>query len=104
LTIRQYLERRSGIYARGTCAFLLLAGALVTSAPKIFVIRFTFAVLIGAVVLAAFWSLFHIPCPKCAKPMGSTGFWTAIGRRVAPAQCPHCNVNLDVEAPGSPER
>jgi hypothetical protein len=104
LTIRQYLERRSGRYARGTCVFLLLAGALVTSAPRIFAIRFAIAVLIGAVVVAAFWSLFHIPCPKCSTSMGSTGFLTAIGRRVAPAQCPHCSVNLDVEVPASPER
>jgi hypothetical protein len=96
MTIRQYLRCRSDRYATRTFIFLLLAGALVTAGPRDFIIRFVFAVVIGAIVAAAFWSLFKIPCPRCNMAMGSAGFWVAVGRTNAPAaHCPHCRVGFD---------
>jgi hypothetical protein len=98
MTIRQSLERRGQRTVRGTLAFLLVAGILVSSGPRIFVLRFVFAVLIGAVVLAAVWSLFEIPCPNCRKRLGRFGFCLASGLPVSRwSHCPHCNVGLDQE-------
>jgi hypothetical protein len=54
------------------------------------------------VIVAAFWSLLQIPCPMCVKPLGRAAFWTAIGVKLAAAQCPHCNVSFDAGMPGSP--
>ena len=79
MTIRQSLERRGQRTVAGTSAFLLGAGLLVSSGPRIFVLRFVFAVLMGAVVLAAVWSLFEIPCPNCRKRLGRIGFCVASG-------------------------
>ena len=96
MTIRQYLMRRCNRAVSGTIAFLIVAGALVSSGPRMFVIRFGFAVVIAAVVVAAIWSLFEIPCPICHKSMGRVGFWVATGRmkKTAP-RCPHCGVGVD---------
>jgi hypothetical protein len=103
VTIRQYLMRRCSRAVTGTIAFLVVAGALVSSGPRVFVIRFVLAVVITAVVAAAIWSLFEIPCPNCRKPMGRVGFWVANGRmeRTVP-RCPHCDVSVDEEVPGAP--
>jgi hypothetical protein len=103
VTIRQYLMRRCNRAVGGTIAFLLVAGALVSSGPRVFVIRFVFAVVIAAVVVAAIWSLFEIPCPNCRKPMGPVGFWVANGRmRKTATRCPHCDVSVDEEVPAAP--
>jgi hypothetical protein len=103
MTIRQYLMRRCNRSVGGTIAFLVVAGALVSSGPRVFVMRFVFGVVIAAVVVAAFWSLFEIPCPKCRKPMGRVGFWVANGRMVKTSpRCPHCDISVDEEIPGAP--
>jgi hypothetical protein len=103
MTIRESLMRRSSLYARRTTAFLLVSAALVTMGTRTFVVRFVCAVVIVAVAVAAFWSLFQIPCPKCNKPLGVVGFKVAnsgMGRRNAvPAHCPHCNVSFDEPIP-----
>jgi hypothetical protein len=96
VTIRQYLMRRCNRAVSGTVAFLIVAGALVSSGPRIFVFRFVCAVVIAAVVVAAIWSLFEIPCPKCRKPMGQIGFWVANGRMAKTTpRCPHCDASVD---------
>jgi hypothetical protein len=103
VTIRQYLMRRCNRAVSGTIAFLVVAGALVSSGPRVFVIRFVFAVVIGAVVVAAIWSLFEIPCPNCRKVMGRVGFWAANGRMEKTVlRCPHCGISVDEEVPGAP--
>jgi hypothetical protein len=103
MTIREFLMRRCSQYSTRTMAFLLGAGALVTMGTNGFVVRFACAVVIIAVAIAAFWSLFHIPCPKCHKPLGIVGFKAAnSGLRRAnttPAHCPHCNVSFDEPMP-----
>ena len=105
MTIRQYLMRRCNRAVSGTIAFLVVAGALVSSGPRMFVIRFVFAVVIAAVVVAAIWSLFEIPCPICHKAMGRVGFWVANGRmeKTAP-RCPHCEVSVEEEVPATPRK
>jgi hypothetical protein len=103
MTIRQYLMRRCNRAVSGTIAFLIVAGALVSSGPGIFIMRFVFAVVMAVVVVAAIWSLFEIPCPNCRKAMGRVGFWVANGRmEKSAARCPHCAVSVDEEVPGAP--
>jgi len=105
VTIRLYLMRRANRTVTGVVAFLLLAGVLVSSGPKGFALRFVFAVLIMAVVIAAFWSLFEVPCLNCGKQLGRVGFWVANGRmRGASPHCPHCGTSLDSEIPQLPTR
>jgi hypothetical protein len=100
VTIRQYLMRRCSRVVGGTIAFLVAAGALVSCGPRAFAIRFALAVVMAAVVVAAVWSLFEIPCPGCRKPLGRVGFWVANGRMVKTApRCPHCDVSIDGEVP-----
>jgi hypothetical protein len=98
MTIRQFLMRLGSQYVRRTGAFLIAAGALVTIFTRGFVLRIACAVVILAVTLAAFLSLFKIPCPRCNKTLGLVGFKVAnsgaAGRR-RPAHCPHCNVSFD---------
>lgn len=98
MTIRQYLTRRGDRYATLAFAFLLVAGVVTGYAPRILAVRIVFAVLVGVVLAAAFWSLFEIPCPNCGKSMGSTGFWVSVGRKSA-ERCPHCDVSVDIEMP-----
>ena len=101
MTTRQYLIRRAKATIRGTVAFLLLAGALLTAGPRGFVMSFVIAVVIGAVVLAAFWSLFEVPCPNCRQALGSIGFRVGNGQmRDRSPNCPHCGVSLDETMPG----
>ena len=101
MTTRQYLVRRANATVGGIVAFLLVAGALLTSSSKGFVMRFVIAVVVGAVVLAAFWSLFEIPCPGCRNSLGSIGFRVANGQlRDTSPKCPHCGVSLDEKMPG----
>ena len=79
-------------------AFLVVSGALVSIATRGFVVRFACAVVIAAVPVAALWSLFHVPCPKCGKPLDVAGFKAAnsgLGSRAVPARCVHCNVSFD---------
>jgi hypothetical protein len=101
MTIRQYLKRRSDRYAALACVFLLAVGIAMGYAPRILSIRIVFAVLVGVVLLAAFWSLFEIPCPNCEKSLGSIGFWVSVGRSSA-ERCPHCDISVDMDVP--PER
>jgi hypothetical protein len=104
MTIRQYLRLRSDRHATAAFAFLLLVGASAAFLPRILAIRIAIAVVIIAVVAAAFWSLFEIRCPNCAKPMGMAGFWGAVGPVRAPSpRCPHCNIQIDAEMPGKPQ-
>jgi hypothetical protein len=98
MTIREYLMQRSRLYVRRTRIFLLVAGALVCIATRGFAVRFACAVVIVVVAIAAFWSLFNVPCPKCRKPLGMVGFKVAnsgMGSRTVPAQCVHCKVSFD---------
>jgi len=75
-------------------------GVLVAYTPRILAIRIIFAVLICVGALAAFWSLLEAPCPHCAKSMGRTGFWLAIGgMRNAVSCCPNCRLDVDAELP-----
>jgi len=86
-----------------TCigAFLLVAGLLATSGrPMAAEFRLLFAVPIAAVVIAAFWSLFEVPCLSCGKSLGSVGFRVAHGRSGdASPRCPHCGISVDAEIP-----
>ena len=103
MTIRQYLARRGQRTVAGTVAFILVAGLLVSSGPRVFVLRFVFAVLMGAVVLAAVWSLFEIPCPNCRKRLGRIGFCVASGLLVNRSpRCRHCKIALDQDVPTAP--
>ncbi len=103
MTIRQSLERRGQRTVGGTVAFLLVAGMLVSSGPRLFVLRFVFAVLMGAVVLAAAWSLFEIPCPGCRKHLGRIGFCVASGLMANRSpRCHHCHIALDQDLPTAP--
>jgi hypothetical protein len=99
MTIRQFLRRRNEQYSSRAIGFLLLSGALVSIATRSFVIRFACAAVIVVVVVAAFWSLFQIPCPKCRKPLGVAGFRAATSAttraETVPARCPHCYVSFD---------
>jgi hypothetical protein len=100
MTIRQYLVRRNDRYAMLAVAFLLAMGIAAGYAPRILAVRIVFAILIGVVLLAAFWSLFEIPCPNCGKPMGRVGFWVSVGRAGKVLErCPHCGIGVDVEMP-----
>jgi hypothetical protein len=103
MTIREFLMRRSSQYTSRTMAFLLVSGALVSIGASAFVVRFVCAVMIVVVTVAAFWSLFQIPCPKCHKSLGLVGFKVANsgtgGRNTVPAHCPHCNVSFDEPMP-----
>ena len=102
-SIRLYLIRRANRTVTGVIAFLLLAGVLISSGPRGFVLRFVFAVPMVVVVIAAFWSLFEVPCLHCRKPLGRVGFWVANGRmRHTSPQCPHCGISLDSEIPKLP--
>ena len=100
MTIRQYLVRRNDRYAILAVAFLLAMGIAAGYAPRILAIRIVFAILVGVVVFAGFWSLFEIPCPNCIKPMGRVGFWVSLGGAArGAAQCPHCHISVDAEVP-----
>jgi hypothetical protein len=100
MTIRQYLKRRSDRYARLALVFLIGVGIAMGYVPRILAIRIVFAVLVAVIVIAAFWSLFEIPCPNCAKPMGRVGFWVGVGpQRKVTEHCPHCGISLDAEMP-----
>jgi hypothetical protein len=102
MTIRKYLIRRCTRLIYGVGAFLIVAAMLVTAGPRIFVLRFVVAVLMSAVVAAAFWSLFEIPCPNCWKTLGRVGFRVAHGgmTRNSPV-CPHCGISVDKQMPGA---
>jgi hypothetical protein len=101
MTTRQYLLRRANATIGGSLVFLVVAGAWLSANHRGFVLRFVLAVLGAAVALAAFWSLFEIPCLNCRKSLGSTGFRVASGlmRESAP-KCPHCGLSLDAAMPG----
>lgn len=103
MTIRQYLVRRNDRHAMLAVAFLLAMGIAAGYAPRILAVRIVFALLIAVVLLAAFWSLFEIPCPNCGKPMGRVGFWVSVGRASKDREhCPHCGVGVDEEVPQRP--
>jgi hypothetical protein len=104
MTIRQYLKRRSDRYASLAFVFLLAVGIAMGYAPRSLAIRIVFAVLVGVVLAAAFFSLFEIPCPNCGKRLGSVGFWVSVGRSSkAPEHCPHCGVGVDDKLPDRPK-
>lgn len=103
MTVRQYLMRRSDRYATLAVVFLLATGIAVGYSPRNLAIRIVFAVLVCVVLAAAFWSLFEIPCPNCAKPMGRVGFWVSLGRTGRGSErCPHCDISVDSEVPTRP--
>lgn len=100
MTNRQYLVRRANRTVTATIAGLIVAGLVVTSGPRIFVLRFVFSVVLGAGVLAAFWSLFEIPCLNCQEALGRIGFWVANGRKFDESpKCPNCGISVDTEVP-----
>ena len=104
MTIRQYLVRRNDRHAVLAVAFLLAMGVAAGYAPRVLAVRIVFALLIGVVLFAAFWSLFEIPCPNCWKPMGRVGFWVSVGRASKVTErCPHCGIGVDVEVPRRPK-
>ena len=96
MTTRQYLIRRANATLGWTVIFLLAAGALLTSIHLEFVLSFVLATVVAVVALAAFWSLFEIPCPSCRKSLGSIGFRVANGRmQDSSPKCPHCGASLE---------
>jgi hypothetical protein len=102
MTIRQFLIRLGSRYLGRTAAFLLASGALVAITFRSFVLRFVCGVVMSVVTLAAIWSLFQIPCPRCRKSLGLVGFKVAnsSGRSAnSPAHCPQCAVSLDEPMP-----
>ena len=100
MTNRQHLIRRANRTITATIAGLIIAGLIATSTPGIFVLRFVIAVVLGAGVVAAVWTLFEIPCLNCQKAMGSVGFWVASGRKSAAVPiCPGCGISVDAEVP-----
>lgn len=100
MTIRQYLRRLSDRYATAAFVLLLAAGILVSYVPGSLIIRIAFGILIAVGVVAGFWSLFEIPCPKCRDSLGLTGFWVAMGgKRYQSPQCPHCGIPVDADMP-----
>jgi hypothetical protein len=100
MTIRRYLERRCNRTVTGTVIFLIMVGLAFNSVPRIFILRFVLAVLIAAVAMAAFWSLFEIPCPICRRSLGRLGFLAANGlNQQASPHCPHCDISLDAPMP-----
>jgi hypothetical protein len=100
MTIREALRRRSDRYATLAFVFLLAVGVAMGYAPRSLAIRIVFAVLVGVVLAAAFWSLFEIPCPNCGKRLGRVGFWVSVGRvSNTPEHCPHCAIGVDVNIP-----
>ena len=104
MTIREYLRRRSDRYLTCGIVFLLIIGALMSRAPRILGIRIIFAVLIGVVLAAGFWSLVEIPCPNCLKSLGRVGFWFSLGRtRGVATRCPHCGMSIDADMPALPK-
>jgi hypothetical protein len=104
MTIRQYLKRRTDRYLTFGIVFLLIIGALMSRAPRILGVRIVFAVLIGVVLAAGFWSLVEIPCPNCLKSLGRVGFWFSVGRtRGVATRCPHCGISIDADMPVLPK-
>ena len=100
MTIRQYLVRRNDRYAILAVVFLLAVGIAAGYAPRILAIRIVFAILVGVMLLAGFWSLFEIPCPNCGKPMGRVGFRVSLGGAARGfAHCPYCQISVDAEVP-----
>jgi hypothetical protein len=98
MTIRQYLKRRSDRYPGLAVVLLIGVGIVAGYLPRILALRIVFAVLVGVLLAAAFFSLFEIPCPNCGKRMGAVGFWISVGRRSKePEHCPHCGVGVDVD-------
>lgn len=98
MTIRQYLKRRSDRYSGLAVVLLIGVGIVAGYLPRILALRIVFAVLVGVLLAAAFFSLFEIPCPNCGKRMGAVGFWISVGRRSKePEHCPHCGVGVDVD-------
>ena len=101
MTIRHFLMRLSSQYLHRTAGFLVASGALVTILTRTFAFRFAAGVVMAVVTVAAFYSLFQIPCPRCRKSLGLLGFKvanSAVASR-SPAHCPHCNVSFDSEMP-----
>lgn len=104
MTIRQYLIRRANRTQVATIAFLLAVGILMSPGPRIYALRIALGVVIAAVIAAAFWSLFEIPCPSCRKPMGRIGFWVANARMLSTSpNCPHCGISVDAQLPLPPK-
>lgn len=104
MTIRQFLRRRTDRYLTFAVVFLMIIGALMSRAPRILGIRIIFAVLIGVVLAAGFWSLVEAPCPNCLKSLGKVGFWLSVGRtRGVATSCPHCRISIDADMPVLPK-
>jgi hypothetical protein len=103
MTIRQFLMRRLSKTIAAVIAFLLDSSALVTSGPHLFALRFAAAVVMAAVIAAAVWSLFRIPCPNY-KEMGSLGFRVANGQlKVSSTCCPYCRISGDAKVSAMPK-
>ena len=102
MTIRDYLQRRCRRTVTGTVVFLIVIGLSFGAVPWLFVLRFVLAVLGGAVVAAAFWSQFEIPCPNCKRSLGRIGFMGGTGGYAGSApHCPHCDISVDAELPAA---
>jgi hypothetical protein len=100
MTIRRYLEGRCSRTVAGTMAFLIIIGIAFNAVPRIFILRFVLAVLVAALAMAAFWSLFEIPCPNCRRSLGTVGFRVANGlSRQSSPHCPHCDISIDAPMP-----
>jgi hypothetical protein len=100
MTIRQYLRRRGDRYLTGAIVLLLVIGMLTPSVPRILAIRIIFALLIGVVLAAGFWSMVDIPCPNCLKSLGRVGFWVSVGRgQRSEERCPSCHISIDADMP-----
>jgi hypothetical protein len=102
--MRHYLQRRCRRTVTGTVVFLLVMGLSFGAVPWIFILRFVLAVLGGAVVVAAFWSQFEIPCPNCRRSLGRLGFMVGSGVCTGSSpRCPHCHISVDAALPETVE-
>ena len=104
MTIRDHLQRRCRKTVTGTVVFLIVVGLSFGAVPWIFILRFVLAVLAGALVIAAFWSQFEIPCPNCKRSLGRIGFMVGTGGYSSSSpHCPHCDISVDAALPTTTE-
>jgi hypothetical protein len=92
-TMRDYLKRRQQWYVVTFVvgmSLLIVPGILGRHNQYYAFVRLAgVLVLLGGSLLRS-----RAKCPKCDKPLGATGRWSAV-----PASCPNCGVNFDEPMP-----
>jgi hypothetical protein len=99
MTIRAKLtaqKRKADAWAYGAVAVAITSG-LLASVTTMWLAALTLAAML-VVVLASYWRLDHITCPRCRARLGFV-----ISYRVWPFAapdiefCPHCGISFDAE-------